>query len=157
LFDSVLPIYLDAVVMAGVALEYTDVFFWSEEGNADCSEILNLESPLVASGAAQPLGLWHSHTGWFDHGTSGQRILANADVTIADAMTPEGVRRAINIRTHESSQFLTGAGDDLLDQSGNQNIVMAILMKHHDTLKNRLSSMLTYSGRDLISLGTANV
>ncbi|MCC6482375.1 MAG: TIGR04255 family protein [Sphingomonadaceae bacterium] len=154
LFEAVLPIYFEAVNLSSIALEYTDVFVWSEEGAADCSEILNLESPFIAFGAAQRSGLWHSHTGWFDFETLGQRILANADVTVADAATPEGTRRVINIRTHESSQFLASGDGSLIDLDVGQKSIVPILNKHHDTLKIRLHDMLTESGRDLISLGS---
>lgn len=153
LFESLLPIYLDAVNLSAITLEYTDVFFWSVEGPADCSEILDLDSSSIASRAAQPNGFWHSHTGWFDFNTPGQRILANADVTVADAMTTDGVRRAINIRTHESSQFMTRADGSLIDQEVSEKSFLSILNKHHQTLKGRLKSMLTDKGVEIISLG----
>jgi uncharacterized protein (TIGR04255 family) len=156
LFEAVLPAYFSAVNAAQVSLEYTDVFHWSVEGDADCSEIVNTDSPLIAAAAMQPKGQWHSHSGWFDNQQQGRRLLSNADITVADAIVQNQPRRAINIRTHEATQFLIGQDGQLVDGPPSADEIFDLLESHHLSLKNSLNNMLTPVAREMISLGASN-
>lgn len=153
LFEAVLPAYLSAVNVGQVSLEYTDVFHWSGAGDADCSEIVDAQSPLIASAAMQPKGQWHSHSGWFDNQRRGSRRLSNADITVADAVVQHEPRRAINIRTHEATQFLIGPDAQPIDGLPSADHIFALLEDHHLSLKNSLDKMLTPVAREMISLG----
>jgi uncharacterized protein (TIGR04255 family) len=156
LFEAVLPAYFSAVNVAQVSLEYTDVFHWSVEGDADCSEIVNTNSPLIAAAAMQPKGQWHSHSGWFDNQKQGCRRLSNADITVADAIVQNQPRRAINIRTHEATQFLTGQDGQPVDGPPSIHDIVGLLEEHHLSLKDSLDNMLTPVARKMISLGASN-
>jgi uncharacterized protein (TIGR04255 family) len=156
LFEAVLPAYFSAVNAAQVSLEYTDVFHWSVEGDADCSEIVNTDSPLIAAAAMQPKGQWHSHSGWFDNHQQGRRRLSNADITVADAIVQNQPRRAINIRTHEATQFLIGQDGQPVDGPPSAHEIFNLLESHHLSLKNSLNNMLTPVAREMISLGASN-
>jgi uncharacterized protein (TIGR04255 family) len=156
LFEAVLPAYFSAVNAAQVSLEYTDVFHWSVEGDADCSEIVNTDSPLIAAAAMQPKGQWHSHSGWFDNQQQGRRRLSNADITVADAIVQNQPRRAINIRTHEATQFLIGQDGQPVDHPPSADEIFDLLESHHLSLKNSLNNMLTPVARGMISLGASN-
>ena len=156
LFSAVLPAYSAAVNLGQISLEYTDVFYWSDAGDADCRDIVDQNSQLVASAVMQARGLWHSHSGWFDNEDAGSRRLSNADITVADAIVQNEQRRAINIRTHEATQFL-------LDQDGlpvdGQLDIESIIEKfdnHHASLKGALNEILTSSARKMISLGLSD-
>ena len=156
LFEVVLPAYFSAVNVAQVSLEYTDVFHWSVDGDADCSEIVNTESPLIAAAAMQPMGQWHSHSGWFDNQEQGRRRLSNADITVADAIVQNQPRRAINIRTHEATQFLIGQDGQPGDGLPLADDIFHLLESHHHSLKDSLNNMLTPVAREMISLGASN-
>jgi uncharacterized protein (TIGR04255 family) len=156
LFEAVLPAYFSAVNVAQISLEYTDVFHWSVEGDADCSEIVDTKSPLIATAAMQPKGQWHSHSGWFDNQKQGRRRLSNADITVADAIVQHEPRRAINIRTHEATQFLIGQDGQPVDGPPTTHDIVGLLEEHHLSLKDSLDNMLTPVARDMISLGASN-
>ncbi len=156
LFTAVLPTYFSAVNIGQISLEYTDVFYWSVEGDADCSEIVDTHSPLIATAAMQPKGQWHSHSGWFDSQQTERRRLSNADITVADAIVQSQPRRAINIRTHEASQFLIGQDGQLIGGQPSLNDIFDLLDSHHSSLKNSLDKMLTPAARGMISLGVPN-
>lgn len=156
LFKAVLPAYFSAVNVAQVSLEYTDVFHWSVEGDADCSEIVDTNSPLIAKAAMQPKSQWHSHSGWFDNQHLGQRRLSNADITVADALVQNQPRRAINIRTHEATQFLIGKDGQLIDGPPSNDQIFSLFENHHLSLKTVLNDMLTPIAREMISLGAGN-
>ncbi len=156
LFEAVLPTYFSAVNVAQVSLEYTDVFHWSVEGDADCSEIVDTNSPLIANAAMQPKGQWHSHSGWFDNQNMGQRRLSNADITVADALVQNQPRRAINIRTHEATQFLFGKDGQPIDGPPSNDQIFSLFENHHISLKTVLNGMLTPVARGMISLGAGN-
>jgi uncharacterized protein (TIGR04255 family) len=156
LFAAVLPAYFSAVNVAQVSLEYTDVFHWSVEGDADCSEIVNTDSPLIAAAAMQHKGQWHSHSGWFDNQRQGRRRLSNADITVADAIVQNQPRRAINIRTHEATQFLIGQDGQPVDGPPSTNDIFGLLEEHHLSLKDSLNKMLTPVAREMISLGASD-
>jgi uncharacterized protein (TIGR04255 family) len=156
LFEAVLPTYFSAVNVAQVSLEYTDVFHWSVEGDADCSEIVDTNSPLIANAAMQPKGQWHSHSGWFDNQNMGQRRLSNADITVADALVENQPRRAINMRTHEATQFLFGKDGQPIDGPPSNEQIFSLFENHHISLKTLLNAMLTPGAREMISLGAGN-
>lgn len=156
LFNAVLPVYFTAVNTAQISLEYTDVFHWSDGGDADCSEIVDRKSELMAVAAIQPLGQWHSHSGWFDNQQSGRRRLSNADITVADALVQNQPRRAISIRTHEATQFLIGHDGVPIDGPPPIDNLFELFDAHHHSLKNSLSKMLTPAARQMISLGVSN-
>jgi uncharacterized protein (TIGR04255 family) len=156
LFEAVLPAYFSAVNVAQVSLEYTDVFHWSAEGDADCSEIVNTGSPLIATAAMQPKGQWHSHSGWFDNQQQGCRRLSNADITVADAIVQNQPRRAINIRTLEATQFLIGQHWQPVAGPPSADDIFSRLEAHHLSLKSSLGNMLTPAAREMISLGESN-
>jgi uncharacterized protein (TIGR04255 family) len=156
LFEAVLPTYFSAVNVGQVSLEYTDVFYWSGEGDADCSEIVDTKSPLIAAAAIQPTGQWHSHSGWFDNQEQGRRRLLNADITVGDAVFQNQPRRAINIRTLEATQFLLGQDGQPVDGPVSADDIFDLLEKHHHSLKDSLNNMLTPVAREMISLGASN-
>ncbi len=156
LFEAVLPSYFSAVNVAQISLEYTDVFHWSVEGDADCSEIVDTKSPLLAAAAMQPKGQWHSHSGWFDNQQSGRRRLSNADITVADALVQHEPRRAINIRTHEATQFLIGQDGQPIDGSPSTDDILDLFDTHHLSLKSSLNKMLKPIAQEMISLGVSN-
>jgi uncharacterized protein (TIGR04255 family) len=156
LFETVLPTYFSAVNVGQVSVEYTDVFYWSDEGDADCSKILDTQSPLIAAAAIQPTGLWHSHSGWFDNQIQGRRRLSNADITVANAIVHNQPRRAINIRTFESTQFLIGKDGQPVDDPPSADDIFDLLESHHVSLKDSLSNMLTPDAREMISLGASH-
>jgi uncharacterized protein (TIGR04255 family) len=156
LFKAVLPAYFSAVNVAQVSLEYTDVFHWSVEGDADCSEIVDTNSPLIANAAMQPKGQWHSHSGWFDNQNMGQRRLSNADITVADALVQNQPRRAINMRTHEATQFLFGKDGQPIGGPPSNDQIFSLFENHHISLKTVLNGMLTPVAREMISLGAGN-
>lgn len=156
LFEVVLPAYFSAVNVRQISLEYTDVFHWSVEGDADCSEILDAQSPLIASAAMQPKGQWHSHSGWFDNHQLGSRRLSNADITVADALVQNEPRRAINIRTHEATQFLIGQDGQPIDGPPSTDGIFNLFDNHHLSLKSSLNKMLKPTAQEMISLGVSN-
>jgi uncharacterized protein (TIGR04255 family) len=156
LFEAVLPAYFSAVNVAQISLEYTDVFHWSVEGDADCSEIVDTKSPLIATAAMQPKGQWHSHSGWFDNQNNGRRRLSNADITVADALVKHEPRRAINIRTHEATQFLIGQDGQPIDGSPSTDDIFDLFDSHHLSLKSSLNKMLKPIAQEMISLGVSN-
>jgi uncharacterized protein (TIGR04255 family) len=156
LFEAVLPAYFSAVNVGQISLEYTDVFHWSVEGDADCSEIVDTQSPLIATAAMQSKGLWHSHSGWFDNQHHGRRRLSNADITVADALVQNQPRRAINIRTHEATQFLIGQDGQPIEGSPSTGDIFGLFDDHHLSLKSSISKMLTPAACEMITLGDRN-
>jgi hypothetical protein len=117
---------------------------------------VDTDSPLIATAAMQPRGLWHSHSGWFDNQHQGQRRLSNADITVADALVQNQPRRAINIRTHEATQFLIGQDGQPIDGPPSMDSIFSIFEDHHVSLKTVLNDMLTPIAREMISLGATN-
>ena len=156
LFSAVLPAYFTAVNLGQLSLEYTDVFYWSDAGDADCRDIVDQNSRLVASAVMQPRGLWHSHSGWFDNEHAGSRRLSNADITVADAIVQNQQRRAINIRTHEATQFLLGQDGQPVDGQPDIENIIQKFDNHHASLKSVLNEILTHSAREMISLGVSD-
>ena len=156
LFSTVLPAYFTAVNLGQISLEYTDVFYWSDVGDADCRDIVDQNSRLVASAIMQPRGLWHSHSGWFDNEHVGSRRLSNADITVADAIVQNQQRRAINIRTHEATHFLLGQDGQPVDGQPKIEDIIEKFDDHHNSLKSVLNKILTPAARDMISLGVSD-
>jgi uncharacterized protein (TIGR04255 family) len=156
LFEAVLPEYFSAVNVGQVALEYTDVFHWSVDGDADSSQIVDVHSPVIATSVMQPEGQWHCHSGWFDDQRPGGRRLSNADITVADALVQNEPRRAINIRTFEASQFMFGQDGQPIDGPPSPNDIFDLFDSHHLSLKNLLNKILTPRAQNMISLGASN-
>ena len=153
MFEAVLPAYFTGVNISQMSLEYTDIFYWSAGGDADCTDIIDRDSPLISVAALQPLGFWHSHSGWFDDKNEGRRRLSNVDITVADAILQNQQRRAVNIRTHESMLFLPGQDGQPIDGQPQMTDIFSQFDTHHYSLKNVLNDILTPAGREMISLG----
>ncbi|OUC15761.1 MAG: hypothetical protein B0A82_05140, partial [Alkalinema sp. CACIAM 70d] len=151
---KLLPVYTEGVSIQQVALEYVDVFVALEPGEADCSLILDPASDCISPRAFHATTEWHSHTGWFeDFNADIHRTLVNVDVTVANANTPEGVRRAISIRTHQALQFSMSEGAENAAGQLKEEDVLTIFGQIHVALKDRFGALLTPEAKELISLG----
>lgn len=151
---KLLPSFAEAVSIRQIGLEYVDVFVATQEGDVDCSAILNADSDCISGRAFHPTTEWHSHTGWFeDFNMDIHRTLVNVDVTVANANTPEGVRRAISIRTHQALQFSMSENAENAASELNAESVLTIFNDIHLALKDRFGALLTPDAKEMISLG----
>lgn len=130
-----------------------DVFLATREGDVDSALIINPDSDCIAHQAFHATSEWHSHVGWFEDATDAKRVLVNVDITVTNANTPKGVRRAINIRTHQALQFLSGDAGEAAAEALNETETLTIFNDIHRALKNRLGAVLTPLGQEMISLG----
>lgn len=150
---ALLPIYRSAVLLSGMSLEYVDLFTGDTAANPDCSKLINTNSESIAKRAIQPLGQWHSNTGWFENANATSRLLVNIDIGVSDQVTPLGSQRLIVIRTLEAVQFvMSGLLGQAVASSLPQEWVVDTLHERHVSLKNRLAGVLTEEGQAMISL-----
>lgn len=146
------PILAQSTNLHSVGLEYVDFFYGVSEGPEDVGMIIDNQSQLIAKRAFRKRDPFHSHAGWFESESEESRILVNVDVTVADAIGPEGQRRAITIRTYEAEQvleMLSPRASELMDPVN----VLAALDVRHRSLKARLGNILTRDAKSMISLG----
>lgn len=149
---AALPIVEQVTKVKSLALEYVDFFYGAEPGTPDAMQIIDKASEYISRKAFSRRAPWHSHTGWFEQETASTRRLVNVDLTANDAQGPDGLRRAITIRTYEADQIFD------MDHPNAPNLatteaVIASLESIHVSLKRRLRGILTRDASTMISLG----
>ena len=153
LLEAALPILSQSTTFRSIGLEYVDFFFAVAEGPEDAGLIIDNQSQLMARRAFRKRDPFHSNTGWFERETDQSRFLVNVDLSVADALGPVGQRRAITIRTFEAEHVIAMDNRRALELVEVSN-VLAGLDSLHDSLKERLSSLLTRDANNMISLGS---
>jgi uncharacterized protein (TIGR04255 family) len=148
-----LPIVSQSTPVSAIGLEYTDFFYARNEGAADVGLIIDKGSRLIAARAFRRRDPFHSNSGWFDQETVGGRHLVNVDLAVNDAAGPDGIRRAITLRTFESEQVLDPTSDRALELT-QADLVLLGMDRLHDSLKRRVGETLTRDAVRMISLNS---
>lgn len=134
------PVEMMAAVssLSSVTSSYVDVFEFAGQGQMSASDVVDIESPLVASGAVHDSTLWHSHCGYYEYPDAITRRLVQINVDTLSGPQPDGVGRVIRITTQIADQF----GQPESDQVGPDGVTWSFLLEHADDQHARLKSLL---------------
>jgi uncharacterized protein (TIGR04255 family) len=92
--------YVDVVSIAHFQLEYVDRFLWTggDWSTFSWRELLRADGAFIAGRASQADREWHAHSGWFQYGPRGKRLI-NVNVDVADFTREEVSFPSISILT----------------------------------------------------------
>jgi uncharacterized protein (TIGR04255 family) len=152
-FSNTYDIFAHATYVNSVYVEYVDVFVCPTEYNDSVNFVIDPKSQYVASGANSDEGLWHTHSGFFESNAGEIRRLHQINIDVSNAHMPDGLMRAIQVRTFVS---------DNLSESpeGNQKAltlswvqIATRLSELHKATKEDFGQVLTPDAAIAISLG----
>jgi uncharacterized protein (TIGR04255 family) len=148
-------LYLTAVPLLGIQLEYIDRFDAAEGQRApSCAEVVRHPSKFIAEGAFRDREPWHCHIGWFEKPDAQTRRLANLDVDVGDvaAQPFTEAKRTIRIRTHLTDFFNQPEFEPLSEEAVTTAFIADRFNSLHIELKEMLREVVTEVAAASISL-----
>ncbi len=140
-------LYSDVVSVGNVQLDYVDRFLWTGDwSNFDWRSLLRSDGQFLAARAAEGHRYWHSHSGWFDEGAEGRRLV-NVNVDLADFQRSEAFVPSVSILTLMRDDAPPGVSryDDAAS-------IQACLEQLHNELKSLLGQIITEPMAERINL-----
>jgi len=146
--------YAQSAHISSIYIDYIDIFQAKLDpaDRADCSTIIDANSPFVSSGVFDATNAWHTHSGRFSFPDVAVRQLQQANVDVGEMMTNEGMVQAIQIRTLITNQLNVPGLEPFAPDRQTMAVVREHMERQHDVGKSILGRLLTSKAAAAISL-----